>query len=502
MENKKDIGTAFKEKLDHLDKIPSANLWRSIEKELDKKKKKRALFWFFPALILLGLMMFLFFNNQFSQDKIVDFKEQLNPIKSIDDKNLKTATDTTKSNTNSTKKSKKTIATKGISRNNSETKNTLKENEIGQNKSKKRVQTRTERLVSESKKTIVYNENYEEYEVVKKYKIVVRKKVTTVKPKIVSKNKPKIKYVNKSKQNKKKLIKNKLNKTIISSKIAIVNPNEKTTLEKPKELITIEKPSIKVENDSVKKAEATLKSKKKTVLKREQHKDSTDLEETKNIEYYGSVFYGPTLFGSLNANSMINSGLTDVTNKHPITFYYGFYFKSKYQRLGLSLGFSKINLKTAYQFNQNGSIPNYKNIELNNSNSPLTVANYIASATNAELIQKISYYELTLAFYYSVAKQENKFGAEVTSGISMLTLDENKLYLSSNENEDLAIGTAKNISKINLSYNVGMAFNYKLFDKISLDFNPVLKYYFSTFNEKSESKPYSLSIQTGFTYKF
>ncbi len=55
MENKKDIGKVFKDKLEQLDKTPSNRLWADIEKDLDAKKKRRPIFWLFPILFALGL---------------------------------------------------------------------------------------------------------------------------------------------------------------------------------------------------------------------------------------------------------------------------------------------------------------------------------------------------------------------------------------------------------------------------------------------------------------
>jgi hypothetical protein len=66
MEVKKDIGKAFREKLDSLDRQPSDALWNSISTELDNRKKKKfPFFWLYIAtctLIGIGVVAFIISN--------------------------------------------------------------------------------------------------------------------------------------------------------------------------------------------------------------------------------------------------------------------------------------------------------------------------------------------------------------------------------------------------------------------------------------------------------
>ncbi|UPZ17167.1 hypothetical protein [Flavobacterium humidisoli] len=64
------------------------------------------------------------------------------------------------------------------------------------------------------------------------------------------------------------------------------------------------------------------------------------------------------------------------------------------------------------------------------------------------------------------------------------------------------IGETKNISGVNFSYNLGLGLSYKLTEHIALDINPLFKYYLSTFNKNEDAKPYSISLQSGVSYKF
>jgi len=81
MENKKDIGKAFREKLDQLDQSPNENLWNAIHADLQKKKKRRVIFipfWMKMAGIFVSGALFTVFimkdsvRNPFSTVKQSD----------------------------------------------------------------------------------------------------------------------------------------------------------------------------------------------------------------------------------------------------------------------------------------------------------------------------------------------------------------------------------------------------------------------------------------------
>ncbi|MHC0439960.1 hypothetical protein [Flavobacterium sp. 3-210] len=169
-----------------------------------------------------------------------------------------------------------------------------------------------------------------------------------------------------------------------------------------------------------------------------------------------------------------------------------------FDKFGFRAGFSKINLKITKALGQN-LITNYNNIDLK---SDVNIKDTFANSGDIELQQKLSYYEIPLAFNYALKKDDTKFGIDDFTGFSFLILDKNELYLKSEKVEKQTIGEAKNISGVNISYDLGIGFKYKLTDKIGLDLKPIFKYYSNTFKENGESKPYSLSLQTGINYKF
>jgi|GEM_PF-991362 len=539
MENRNDIGKVFKDKLAHLDKHPNDNLWNSIEKDLDKKKKKRQFFWFFFALFLSGIATSIVFINQKQNSSSTDKKETFEfNVKTSTSSSIAIPTPTTKTDKSNTKITDSTNESKNLElptkstiqetkqkRIEKKTNTTITKNSSSKENGNKKMQeptkaqnnssqirtrkTETKRLVSETKKTIVFNDQYEEYEVIKKYKIVVKKITNTNSKKAPSQKRGKIVLSQKDttkKQNHNATNKKRLASKRRSSKSEPYQPIE-SILEKQPEItnstFTTKDSLVSNKNDTINnKKNAALKLEKKLKPKRDYKKDSTNLDSKSNIEYYGAVFYGPTVFGSLSKYSILNSSLDKNSKKHPIASCYGFYVKAKFKRLGYSIGYSKTNLKISNQFNQNQFITNFNNIELNTTISAKTINNYFNTHHNIELIQKLSYYEMNLAFYYALSQQESNFKIDAFTGISIMIVDKNNLNLSSSENNAMEIGSAKNISKLNTSLNFGLAFQYKLYQDIYLDVNPIFKSYLSTFDEKNSSKPYSFSIQSGLTYKF
>lgn len=519
MENKKEIGKIFKDKLELLDKSPSNNLWASIENDLNKKRKKRLLFWLIPSLLLMGLISSVFILElKQNQNKPLDLQKNKTVINksktTIEQKHpLPIKNNTSQDSVNKTLSTNQPIAKKTVE-NSSETKTTIKKN-------------RTEKLIRQSSKLVSTTDEYEEYEVVKKYKVIIRKNktITTSKKSNSISEKPKSTYKKTNSVTRKiSGFSKKLN-----SKTALKNPknknskskNKKTTIQKRQDNYITSKQNqpIKLKTENLEKSNTKSsiecfedsdnlkttkqdsiipKVEKKTAPKREYiEREYPKQKNDDEPEFSASVFYGPAIFGSLSGKSTINESFDDVSKSHPITSHYGIYFKTMYGKYGFKAGFSKINLKISNHLNNQSPI-NYENMVLTNDD----IYNVMANDEDICLVQKISYYEIPLEFNYAIKKDETPYGIDAFSGFSVLFYDANQLYLSSNNLKNERFGSTKNLNKMNLSFNLGMGFYYKLNDKFQLDFNPIFKYYLSTFKDYKAPKPYSFSIQSGVTYKF
>ncbi|MBF4466709.1 hypothetical protein [Flavobacterium sp. LC2016-12] len=492
MENKKEIGKLFKDKLELLDKKPTDRLWESIENDLDKKRKRRILFWLVPSLLLVGIAT-LFFINQSNTNEVSLEQKQVSasPSNQTQDNNKSVQSQEIK-----TTISKSTPTAKSTTAKSSETKTTIKK-------------SRTEKLIKQSSKLLVSTDEYEEYEVVKKYKVVIKKNktiTTTHKNSTTKAVKTNIKE-NVAKTGKKTTSKNK-KKTVKSTKKSAIKTVKKTSEPKEKKtsvnkntetqtpISNTEKTATEVE--TIKKDSVAPKPQKKQTPKREYiKKDYPEQENEDDAEYSVSVYYGPAIFGSLSNASTLNESFSNVSKSHPVTSHYGFYFKSMWGKYGFKAGFAKINLKISNHLNNQSNI-NFDNMVLSNNN----IYNVMQNDEDIRLVQKISYYEIPLEFNYALKKDETPFGMEAFTGFSTLISDANQLYLSSNNLESEGIGSTKNLNKMNISFNLGIGFNYKLTEHLQADFNPIFKYYLTTFKNDKEPKPYSLSIQSGITYKF
>lgn len=523
MENKNEIGKLFKGKLELLDKSPSKDIWASIESDLDKKRKRRVLFWLIPILLTTALTTATLFFTQV--DEIKNNPSEIAPnqtgntpskseIKSpqktkSEIANSKKITVNNKIESNPEKLQKVSSLPSNASQVNPQQKKTRKQTTRHSSETKiTNTKNRTEKLVKQSTKLIVSTDEYEEYEVVKKYKVVIKKNktVTTThtnskKTSLKTPQKKKI-ATSKKKTNTKKYKKNTQTKKVspipASSKEMVKDTINSNSIKKDAEEKSIADSQI---TEPIKKDSIVPKPEKKPTVKREYVKKvyATQKKESKP-EYFISAYYGPAIFGSLANESTINKTFSDFSKSRPVTSHYGVYFKSMYGKIGFRVGVAKINLKTSTSVNDPSTLK-YENITLKNYNSA-DINTIIRNDDKGQFEQKISYYEMPLEFNYALKKDENPFGMDAFTGFSILILDDNQLSFSSDSFKNRTIGKIKNLSETNLSFNFGVGFNYKLTKKIQIDFNPIFKYYLNTFNENNTAQPYSLSIQSGATYKF
>ena len=486
MENNNEIGKAIKDKLMNLDKTPRDFVWSRIEKNLDKKKRKRFLLWLIPSVLLIGVLSTVGIINYNNQNKI---------------SNVKISNDLSKSTTiGQTEGQKRKI-----------------EKESAGNDTILVRKSKSVKLVKQSSKLVASTNEYEEYEVVKKYKITIKKE------KIHIKTTPKVNIKAKSTQAKlahKPLKRNYSNITglksskptqgknsarkITKQKSEDTLPKEtaslKVTVKEESKIVEIIPPQLEEKKDSIITIDSTHIKKRRT--SKIEEKSTEKIVVNNSPERRIHVYYGPAVFSSLNNESLIDPSLSKQPKSKPVSSFYGVYIKIMYKRAGFRVGFSNLNLKTSTQLNQDELIPSYSNVELKSNLSPTIIRNTFANSNDIKLTQTLSYYELPIEFNYAIKKDKSKFNVEAFGGISTMILDGNILEISSNEIARQNIGSSRNISKINASTNIGIGFSYELTKKLQFEINPLFKYYFNTFKDNNNAKPYSLSLQSGLSYKF
>lgn len=555
MENKKEIGQFVKDKLINIERVPSDNLWTKIEQDLDSKKRPSVLFWLFPMFLTFAVILtFLLFPISFESKSNYSKKDISNPNPI---NNRKTITYNVFQNESENHKPESNIFSFDalyINFNNL-SQDSIKSNlnqKISKNKSLKKIKSSNEsinktktqknpnskvyfsrepiKLIQNSKKLVKSTPEYDEYEIVKKYTYVIKKKrkiISSLKSTSTKTNKrtktnlnlnlkkknslpnSKLSNIKKSKKNtskSKKQIKSKRETHSIDTKPPTnKTPEIESDSVSGKDIVTTNNNNFKINNDSISKdsiENIQPKPTKKELFKKVKKNDSKKTTQKKqNIKYFVSIFYGPTTYGLTAKASTPNNDFNQLEKKHPITSYYGLSFRTLYGKIGYRVGLSKINLSITNKLNNGTLIPNYNNIALNEISS-ISINEEYKSDSNIKLVHDISYYEIPFEFYFSVLENKNKFNLDIFTGFSVLINDDNSLYLLSDQKKEKRIGHVENLSHTNSSFNIGLGISYNFYKDFYFDCNPVYKYYISSFDGNKEIKPYSISLQTGITYKF
>ncbi len=122
-------------------------------------------------------------------------------------------------------------------------------------------------------------------------------------------------------------------------------------------------------------------------------------------------------------------------------------------------------------------------------------------AVNTSLNQSLSYLELPVVLRYKVL--DRAIGINLIGGVSYNLLVTNSVYTSLDGNK-YPIGDTKGLNPLTLSSSLGMGMEYKVSDKLSLNFEPTFRYYINPFSVTTGSyiHPYSFGIFSGLSYKF
>lgn len=120
---------------------------------------------------------------------------------------------------------------------------------------------------------------------------------------------------------------------------------------------------------------------------------------------------------------------------------------------------------------------------------------------NNSLTQSFSYLELPVTLRYKVI--DKTIGLNLIGGLSYNLLVHNSVYTTVNGSK-YPIGDTKGLNPLSLSSSLGMGMEYNFSDKLSLNLEPMFRYYLNPFSVSSGSflHPYSFGIFSGVSYKF
>ncbi|MFC7772457.1 hypothetical protein [Flavobacterium sp. GCM10027622] len=574
MENKKDIGSAFKDKLKNLDKSPSDALWSKIENDLNTKKKRRSFVWLFPALLILGLSsgaLYYFFpaitGNKKAGDLLYSTEfNQSNPISnkvgntrgsSENEKHLKTEStaentietkqeavnstelensSTANSNSKTTATSEKEVTTLQPDQENPKIKSkkqtgiaesggTTSLHPISKTGTDKTYYSREATKVTVTKKRLVKSTpEYDEYEVVKTYSYVVKKKKVKapVKVKVTgttgatnSKNQfstshPKTKVGVRKKMPKKNKPVKAVSSTTATKRTtkSVPSTSSDTTSDATKndnethpvtlQLTNTEPKEEKLDSLSTTPIVEKKKTKKIIAEVKPQKKDSLPKIKVYPLGVFGYV--SPTLSFAKGNNSTIDTRLNNNSKTSAVQWSYGAYLcYTPEGRLSsrIGIGFTNLNFKTE-------DVPvnttDYSNLSYTNGYSNMVIYNQSNQSEKMTLVQEISYAEVPLEVKYKVI--DKKIGVNAIGGISILYLNKNKVTAITSNGNHYEIGKTKGLLDATVGINFGFGFDYTINKMMKLNVEPMIKYNLKGYQTISNSNFFSGNILTGLQLSF
>ncbi|GAB1308316.1 hypothetical protein KH5_09990 [Urechidicola sp. KH5] len=139
-----------------------------------------------------------------------------------------------------------------------------------------------------------------------------------------------------------------------------------------------------------------------------------------------------------------------------------------------------------------------------NVNSRPEIASSFAETSKSlgatgDLNQEFGYVEIPLEVKYRITN--GKFGVHVVAGFSSLILNNNDVFVSTND-FTTDIGEANNLNNLNFSGNFGLDFDYLINRKLFINVAPMLKLQTNTFSATQNFEPYVIGVYTGINYKF
>ncbi|MDI1257201.1 MAG: hypothetical protein PSV16_13995 [Flavobacterium sp.] len=508
MENKKDIGRLFREKLNNLDTTPNDAVWSAINADLDKKKKRRFVFFFLAAgagilMLLLGITASkgMFFSAGKDDVPVTTPKQNKSRLVISDTTEFqsKIESDTTFKNKKITK-SKATTTKKLIkSTNEVEEYEVVTKYKIYVRKSKSTTITTTKTAAANNKATI-------QKTTAGRAKFAGAKHAKTLKSK--KRIRTKVLASKGFKSKKKRTIASK-KKTYKSKKIASKNYGSKNIVGREDGIIVAVKNDTMVQQLPVKNTDSlqnvALKEAEKktdTLKKKREYKPQKPPVEEKEFQTYVSVFVGPTYYDSFSQSSgLIKSG-DNFDKKGNVRASAGFYGRAMFNdKIGIRLGFILTGLGyTTTIFPNDTGFYLLNNVDVPFNSATTNFNTHFEGTKEVKLVQKTNYFEIPVDFYY-VFNDEGKIGVDGFTGFSAYFLNKSKIIAKGDGKSDLDLGEASNTKGAVFGWNLGAVFNYKLTKNWRFDVSPLIKYQLKPFSNNTDFKPLTYSIQFGLTCK-
>lgn len=120
---------------------------------------------------------------------------------------------------------------------------------------------------------------------------------------------------------------------------------------------------------------------------------------------------------------------------------------------------------------------------------------------NVKIVQNFDLFEVPVLVKYSIL--DKRFGIDVSGGLSPAYIIDNNTYLEVDNNKH-NIGSSDNLNNMIVNTTFALGLNYGITKKLSINFEPTIKYSLSPINKNSQFDyhPYYFSWYTGISYRF
>ncbi|MDV6168852.1 outer membrane beta-barrel protein [Flavobacterium sp. DG1-102-2] len=555
MEVKKDIGKAFREKLDSLDRQPGDALWDSISKDLDtKKKRKFPLFWFSIFSLLATVCMVLivtYFSNdnnaaEINQDNRkhddpayspvatgierppVNKREIINSSTNSSSNRHKinatvtkagTSKDSINSNSLKNKKSTKTYG-QAAGAKSSSSKNSRNKNNAGNQTGRGQITKYLDRsALTENTKTPETGNKSKKHPTTS-YASKTKTFVASGKRNTKSGNPTKNTLYNKQLAEEQQEIvsgrpvnirSQSSNTTAGTTEAALDNQGAASEITPNRQIKGIANDGV---TDSVTVVADSLKTESlkevKEEKKDENKKDSLAPVIVKRFSVF--AYGGPSFFNFPDRKIVTDSTTSNINTNSTARFgvLLGYRINHKLSiRTGLSvykLKQSAGNIKLNYVMGGDavnpGLIPtadfdwiDYKQPFGTNSGQIISnLGDNYQAIINID--RDLNYLEIPLEIGYDLS--DRKFGINIFGGGTMLLMTKNEV-IAYNEKGAMHLGKWNEAAKTSFTGTLGLGLHYNLSPTLQLNAEPVLNYYFNTYKD---SKPYAFTIRLGLQYNF
>ncbi|MFL9843840.1 hypothetical protein [Flavobacterium rhizosphaerae] len=561
MENKKDIGAAFKQKLDGLKKSPPDAVWNAINAELKEKRNKNFVLWRKISLVALAIILLIIIGVPY-------VSEENNPIAKPNQNNTINNTNypsvNIKENTDKKPENKPAITNDNTSPNkkgdaansNAETINNTAGNKAIDNKNKAGAvtytQTEKDNAANRKGNGKIKNSNRAETTSLQYNTPQATGRASTTRANRTESNNSAAgsagsganKPINSPTGNsnakqevvviRDAQIQNKSataynfptpqqyagqNKTSANDNTSVTGYSDTIT---PANIIlpynnTVQDLIYIIKQDSI-ATEAKLIA-EALLLQEDANEKKSDKEISGYKKFYVFANISPTKYYIPKNNSLIDASLDTNSTAIKTNYAYGVTLGYNFNNTwGIRTGISIINIDQTthdvqlqntyiiheptddYPDGQIEIIPpaEYTGINYASGQSNASLAEMTQNALVFNLIQNTGFIAIPLEVTYNL--HNKRFGINAFMGINTLLLTENSVIVKSNAlSGNVTLGSLKDVNKISFSSSGGISVYYKVTPALQLNVEPVAKYYFNTF---AGVKPYSFGIQCGLQYNF